>query len=297
MTVGSPAYIATLVVTALVAGGMCTASRRRPGRWTVVADWVLGAVLVATSVAWFVTTVTQARFSVATSLPFALCDLAALVAAAALFTRQRLLVEVTYFWGLAGTVQALITPDLDQRFPTAVFFEYVVGHGAIVCAALFLVAGQRLAPRRRAVPRVFAVTLAYSALVGAIDAATGGDYMYLRKPPGEWTLLRVLGPWPWYIASAAGVALVLFTLLDLPWWRGRSRPGAPVQPAEEWRGDARRSALTGPASQTDARTRQAAEPAGQPGVAVRSMSSSKILESQDRQQVSKGHTPGEALMP
>ena len=49
--------------------------------------------------------------------------------------------------------------------------------------------------------------------------------MFLRQPPSEWTLLKVLGPWPWYIASAAGVAIVLITLLDMPFWHSRhSRP-------------------------------------------------------------------------
>jgi uncharacterized membrane protein YwaF len=67
------------------------------------------------------------------------------------------------------------------------------------------------------------VTLAYTAVVGLVDALTGANYMFLRAPPGEWTLLRVLGPWPWYLASAAGVALVLFTALDAPFWAGRRR--------------------------------------------------------------------------
>jgi uncharacterized membrane protein YwaF len=67
------------------------------------------------------------------------------------------------------------------------------------------------------------VTLAYTALVGLVDALTGANYMFLRAPPGEWTLLRVLGPWPWYLAGAAGVALVLFTALDAPFWSGRRR--------------------------------------------------------------------------
>ena len=45
--------------------------------------------------------------------------------------------------------------------------------------------------------------------------------MFLRRPPSEWTLLKVLGPWPWYICSAAGVAIVLITLLDMPFWHSR----------------------------------------------------------------------------
>jgi uncharacterized membrane protein YwaF len=77
---------------------------------------------------------------------------------------------------------------------------------------------------------VFAITLAYSAFVGIVDATTGANYMFLRSPPGEWTLLRVLGPWPWYVASAAGVAVVLFTLLDAPFWSGRRNAPASPRP-------------------------------------------------------------------
>jgi uncharacterized membrane protein YwaF len=49
--------------------------------------------------------------------------------------------------------------------------------------------------------------------------------MFLRRPPSTWTLLKLLGPWPWYIASAAGVALVLLMLLDSPFWIARRRHG------------------------------------------------------------------------
>ena len=59
----------------------------------------LAVVLLVTSALWLQTTLGDQPFSAATSLPFALCDVAALVAAAALFTRQRLLVELTYFLG------------------------------------------------------------------------------------------------------------------------------------------------------------------------------------------------------
>jgi len=257
----SPAYLATLVATVVAATTLCLAGRRQhgPSRWVVVANWLLAAALLVTSGLWLATTIGGQRFSPATSLPFALCDFAALVAAAALVTRAPLLVELTYFWGLAGTLQSLLTPDLNVGWPSLQFVEYVVAHAAIVCAALFLVVGQRLAPRPRAVPRIWLITVGYSALVGAIDAITGGNYMYLRRPPGNWTLLRVLGPWPWYIASAAGVAIILFTLLDAPFWRGRAAR-ASAQPIGLWGdGTRRRSASNVPIGRTDARSLRAQE--------------------------------------
>jgi hypothetical integral membrane protein (TIGR02206 family) len=98
-----------------------------------------------------------------------------------------------------------------------------VGHLGIVVAALFLVVGLRIEPRRGAVPRVFGITTAYALVVGVFDWATGANYMYLAAPPDRATLLSLLGPWPWYLVGAAVIAFVLLVLLDLPFRHVRSR--------------------------------------------------------------------------
>jgi hypothetical integral membrane protein (TIGR02206 family) len=136
-------------------------------------------------------------------------------------------VEVTYFWGLAGTIQALFTPDLPQHFPSYPYFQYYIAHGGVVAAALVLVFGLGIRPRPWAFVRVAGLTLAYAALVGFVDALTGADYMYLRSKPVASTPLDWMGPWPWYILSAAVVALLLFAILDAPlrWRPGRLREG------------------------------------------------------------------------
>ncbi len=205
---------------------LCAAARVHPGRWMVVAARAIAVALVADAVSWTVRLIVKGTWSAETSLPLALCDVALLVAAAACWWRLPLLVELTWFWGIAGTLQAVVTPDLGVAFPHLVFFQYVVGHEGIVLAALLLVVGIRVVPRPGAVPRVLAITVGYTAFVGLVDAVTGANYMYLRRPPGNWTVLRLLGPWPWYIAAAAGVAAVLVLLLDSPFWAGRRRPGA-----------------------------------------------------------------------
>ena len=50
--------------------------------------------------------------------------------------------------------------------------------------------------------------------------------MYLAAPPENPSLLSLLGPWPWYILSAAGVAIVLFAVLDAPFRSAREREAA-----------------------------------------------------------------------
>ena len=213
----SPAAYSTSVAIGLVACVLlCAAARRRRGPATEWAGRLLGVVLAAVVVSWSVGSVRAGSWTLAGSLPLALCDVAVIVAAIACWWPLPLLVELTWFWGLAGTLQAVITPDLGVAFPHLVFFEYVVGHLGIVIAALYLVVGLGVQPRAGAVARTFAITVAYTGLVGAVDGMTGGNYMYLRTPPQAWTLLRVLGPWPWYTVSAAGVAVVLLVVLDMP---------------------------------------------------------------------------------
>jgi hypothetical integral membrane protein (TIGR02206 family) len=222
-TVSPVAYWASVAGAGGGCIALCAAARRHPGPWRVVTARAIALVLVADAVSYSVGLAVQGTWSPKTSLPLALCDVGVLVAAAACWWRGALLVELTYFWGLAGTLQAVVTPDLNVGFPHLVFFQYVIGHVGIVVAALFLVVGMGIAPRRHSAVRVFAITAGYTALVGIVDGVTGANYMFLRAPPGEWTLLRVLGPWPWYVVSAAGVAAVLLTMLDAPFWPQRRR--------------------------------------------------------------------------
>ena len=211
------AYWVAVSIGVALCAGLCVAARRRPGRWVGYAGRGISVVLVTDAVVFVVAPLVEGTWSVQSSLPLALCDVALLVAAYACWRPQaQLAVELTYFWGLAGTLQAVATPDLSVGFPHLEFFEYVVGHVGIVLAALFLVVGQRRRPRPGCVPRVFAITACYTAFVGGFDWLTGSNYMFLASVPDHASLLSVLGPWPWYVVSAAGVAIVLLLVLDAP---------------------------------------------------------------------------------
>jgi hypothetical integral membrane protein (TIGR02206 family) len=215
------AYGVTVAVAAIVCAGSCAAARRWPGHWRAWVARGIGIVLLADLVSYIAVQTADGTWSAKTSLPLPLCDVGVLVAAVSCLWNIPVLVELTYFWGLAGTLQAVAFPDLSSSFPSLVWFQYVAGHLGIVYAAVFLVVGLRIRPRQGAMVRVFLITAVYTAFVGVVDWLSGANYMFLRQPPSEWTLLKVLGPWPWYVVSAAGVAVVLFTLLDMPFWHSR----------------------------------------------------------------------------
>lgn len=225
-------YWTAVAVGAVVCVVLCTVARRGSPRSGTVAGRCIAVVLAVDAAVFVATPVALHTWTVQRSIPLSLCDIALIVAAFATWWPQRqLLVELTYFWGLAGTLQAVATPDLTVGFPHIEFFEFVVGHLGIVIAALFLVVGLRRRPRRGAVPRVWLITAAYTAVTGAFDALTGSNYFFLARPPGSTTLLSALGPWPWYIVSAAPLAYVLLLVLDLPFRRSRrAEPPAGVVP-------------------------------------------------------------------
>jgi hypothetical integral membrane protein (TIGR02206 family) len=225
----SAEHLTTLGVIAIAIGVLVIAARMRPGTWLVSAGRTLAVVIVINECSWWVWLAAQHTWSASYALPLQLCDVVAFVAAGALWFRQPLLVELTYFWGLAGTTNALISPDLPDHFPSYLFLQYFIAHAAIVGAALFLVIGLRIAPRRGALPRVLALTLALAAVDAGANVVTGGNYMYLRHTPAVASLLDLMGPWPWYIVGAAGLAVVIFFCLDLPFAISRRRP-SPAHP-------------------------------------------------------------------
>jgi len=221
MKIFSAEYLFSLAALALVCGGMVAVARLGPGAWTGTFARALAVLLVVNQVSWYV--VERSTLSVQWSLPLGLCEIGTFIAAAALWWRQQLLVDLTYFWGLGGTIQALLTPELFNLFPSYFYFQYYINHGGIVLAALYLVAGLGLVPRRGAVVRVATITISYLVVIAGVDRLTGGDYLYLVSAPPTFSLLNVLGPWPWYIGSMILLGIVVLFTFDLPLWPARSR--------------------------------------------------------------------------
>ena len=218
MQLFGPVHISTLAVGALCCALFIRAGRRGPaGTGRCLAIAILLAQLADPFIA--------ARFGWLRwrdSLPIELCDIASFAVAAALWTRSQRVFELAYFWGLSGTVQALLTPDIYVTFPHPEFLRFFGVHTGIVAGVLYLGPGVGMRPRPGAEWRVFGWTLLYAAAVGVIDWAIDANYMYLRSKPGGWSPLDWFGDWPWYLFGAALITVVMFALLALPYRLSRA---------------------------------------------------------------------------
>jgi hypothetical integral membrane protein (TIGR02206 family) len=216
-------HLGALLVTALLAVALTALVRRGPRAPAALAVRLgLALALFAATAGTLVRWSRDVPLTVWELLPLHLCDLLILVAIAALLTLQPLLCELLYFWGCAGTLLAILTPDVRVGFPDWRFVSFFALHGLVVMAAVTVAGGFGRYPRPGAAWRVFLVTNAYAVLVGTVNAVFHTNYLYLCAKPGARTLLDWLGPWPVYLLAADGLALVLFLLLDLP-FRARRR--------------------------------------------------------------------------
>jgi len=179
------------------------------------------AFLVATELVRQVSLIVSGAWEVAWCLPLELCDIGLATCAVALWTRRQGPFEFAYFWGLSGTLQAILTPDLSESFPHEEFVGHFLQHSGVVAGVALLAAGYGMRPRRGAARRVFLWTLGYAVAIGILDWALQANYFYLRSKPAGGSVLDLFPDWPLYIPCGAAIAALLFFLLDLPFRRRR----------------------------------------------------------------------------
>ena len=149
-------------------------------------------------------------------VPLQLCDLALLVTVWALWSLHPGASEVAYFWGLAGSLQAILTPDLRLGFPDYWWVKFFLTHCGVVLSVVYLAATGRVRPTHRSVWRMWALTNLYAAVAGVLNWACDTNYGYLARKPAQPSLLDYFSPWPWYILALEGAALLSFYLYYAP---------------------------------------------------------------------------------
>jgi hypothetical integral membrane protein (TIGR02206 family) len=176
---------------------------------------LLAAALLTQEVAQLALTA-MATGPSAALLPLHLCTLSVYLTAWMLVTGAQRVYEVVYFWGLGGTTQALLTPDLSQGFPAPAFLFFFLGHGLVIVGIFYATIVYRLRPYPASIPRVAAITLTLAAAIFFVNLGLDTNFLDLMAKPSRPSLLDWLGPWPWYWLGLLGVGLISFLILYAP---------------------------------------------------------------------------------
>ncbi len=175
-------------------------------------SWLLAALLVGAKALSLALLARDGDLTIATAAPMYLCDWAAAAAIVTLIHPNQPTYELCYFWALAGTSQALLTPDLSYQFPDPRFISFFALHGGVIASVLYLTVGRGMRPVPMSIARALAWSVVYLAVAMAIDTMFGANYGYLRAKPSHPSLLDYMAPWPFYIGQMALLA-ILFCLV------------------------------------------------------------------------------------
>jgi hypothetical integral membrane protein (TIGR02206 family) len=204
-------FVIGAVLLVRVGRGQTEQQARRLGR-------ILGAVIALIYAAILIYIVTPP--SIDYSVPLQLTDLATMVAAYALWSQKQWAYVLTYYWGLVLSTQALISPALQgPDFPHYQFLAFWAIHLLVVWAAIYLTWGRGMRPDWRDFRFAVVVTLVWAAVTFTFNTIAGTNYGFLNRKPSTASLLDVLGPWPWYVVTAATLVCIVWALMTWPWMR------------------------------------------------------------------------------
>ncbi len=213
-----PVHIVMLAISlALFVGLPLIALKVKNPKITTAIAWVLGAVLILNQLSFLAFGyIRYPDVAAKYFLPLHICWMGSIICGVALITRQQFMYEIAYFWGFAGTLQAVITPDVPITFPSYWLIEYFIAHSGFIAGVCLMTWGMKMRPRLISLPLVLGFSVVYMVVLGGINYVLDANYMFLCEPPGGNSPFFVVD-WPWYLLVLSPVAVMFVHLIYLPW--------------------------------------------------------------------------------
>jgi hypothetical integral membrane protein (TIGR02206 family) len=213
-----PDHLAVIALTIVVPAILAIVARRSRPEIDKLFRYLFAALLIGTWIAWYALFIARDWLSLGNALPMNLCDWATIALLVTLIRPNQRTYELAYFWAFAGTIQGLITPDVNYSFPEPQFVVFFLGHAAIIAAAIYLTFGTRMRQVPASLPRVIGWTLVYAVTAIAIDWSLGTNYGFFRAKPNHATFFDFMAAWPYYIPETVLLGVVAAMVLYLPWF-------------------------------------------------------------------------------
>jgi hypothetical integral membrane protein (TIGR02206 family) len=161
-----------------------------------------------------------------TSLPLDLCRINEFFCVYMLWRRSFRTFEVAYFLAMAGSVSAMLMPDLAHGFPDPRFLTFFLSHSLSVLAVLYAVFGYGFRPTGQSLKVIILFLGGYTLFIALVNQVLDANYLFLQRKPAGASVLDYLGPWPWYVIALICIAVVACFVCYLPFAFRRPVNGA-----------------------------------------------------------------------
>lgn len=211
-------HLMTLLIIAILAICIFVFHKKLRLRARMISYW-FAAILLVSELSLHVWYIAFHQWSLRQALPLELSDMAVILTIVMLYTKNAALFRFLYFVGIASSIQAMLTPDLKYySFPHFRYIEFFISHGGVFLAVLFMAGVIRYEPTFRSLWETVVIIDIYGAMVYFLDRLIHANYLFLINKPEAASLLKYLGPWPWYILLAEVVMMLSFLILYSPYW-------------------------------------------------------------------------------
>lgn len=184
---------------------------------------VMALFLCLSLLTWTFVRIYVEGFDAKEHLPLHLCNLVSLVLPIFAIKRKRWMYEVLLFWILAGTSQAIITPDLAHGFPHYDYLKYFIVHCGLVIFILYATVIYKMRPTVKSIFKSFFALQVYFVAMLLVNKIVGSNYFFISEKPPHGSLLDYFGDWPYYILVAELILFPYFFLIYLPFHLTRKK--------------------------------------------------------------------------
>ncbi|MEO0044096.1 MAG: hypothetical protein RL329_3544 [Bacteroidota bacterium] len=173
---------------------------------------------------WMLHKGANGTFSIQENFPLHLCNVCSLLSPFLVMPLRKgvtLPFEILYYWVLTGTLQGILTPDMDFAFPYIGYVKYWVTHSGLVILVLYGVLVLQVRPSWNGVKMAFLAIQVWACIALIFNYLTGSNYGYLMHKPSNGSLFDYCGDH--YILVAQVAFWCLFCLFWLP-FRSAKQP-------------------------------------------------------------------------
>jgi len=165
----------------------------------------------------------KGNYNIATDLPLFLCSFMALFIFIFTNSRKYWLFEILLFWIIAGTSQAVVTPDIPFGFPSFDYFRYWIAHLGLLVIIFYAIFVLKMRPTWKSMFKSFLALQLYAIIIFGINYILNGNYFYLNKKPNSASALDYLGEWPIYLLTIEAILIPYFFIIYLPFFLTKKR--------------------------------------------------------------------------
>ncbi len=157
------------------------------------------------------------------NLPIAVCGWVAIFGSYMVIGKSQTLFDLCYFWTLAGSTFALLTPTvITYTGPTRFrYYQFWTEHLVSYVAIFYMIFVHRMRPYKKSIVKAY-IGLCVLAVIAYFTnrlLGPGANYLFMARPEDTPSVLDILPPnFALRLLIMASVITVLFLAAYLPWY-------------------------------------------------------------------------------